>query len=117
MRLRVVSSLLGLAELSSGEKTVSLVSGVPSCLYESPPALDEWGEDGLNAASRACAIVMVRVAGSVLVVAALGTFLTVLVDVRDEEVDDRDATTDRTWRETERNEDESRRQVWIGEGT
>ena len=75
---------------------MSLVSGVPSCLYESPPALDGWGEDGLNAASRACAMLMVRVAVSVLVVDALSTFLTALVDVKDEEVDDRDVTMDRT---------------------
>jgi hypothetical protein len=31
------------------------VSGVPSCLYESPP-LEECGEDGLKDASRGCAI-------------------------------------------------------------
>ena len=59
---------------------MSLVSGVPSCLYESPPALDEWGDDGLNAASRTCAMVMMTVAVSVLVVDALGTFLTALVE-------------------------------------
>lgn len=37
---------------------MSLVSGVPSCLYESPPPLDEWGDGGLNVESRACAMVV-----------------------------------------------------------
>jgi hypothetical protein len=58
-RPTAVGALLHLAELSSGEKTVSLVSGVASCLYESAAPLDERGEDGLNAASRACAMVIV----------------------------------------------------------
>jgi hypothetical protein len=57
--LRVVDNLLDLAKPSSGEKTESLVSGVPSCLYESAPPLDEWGEGGLNVVSRACAMVAV----------------------------------------------------------
>ena len=52
----VVNALFDLAELSSGEKAVSRVSGVPSCLYESAPPADEWGEAGLKdpLPSRAC---------------------------------------------------------------
>lgn len=45
-RVRPLSSLVDLAEPSSGEKAVTRVSGVP--LNESGPPLDECGEDGLK---------------------------------------------------------------------
>ena len=57
LRLRALSSLDDLIEPSSGEKAVSRVSGVPSCLHESAPPLEERGEDRWKAASLVCAIV------------------------------------------------------------
>ena len=45
VRLMDLGSLEDFAEFSSGEKAVKRVSGVPSCLYESAPPLEESGDD------------------------------------------------------------------------
>lgn len=57
LRLGSFITLDDRTDVSSGEKAVSRVSGVPSCLYESPPPLDDSGDDWWKA-RRSCGCAM-----------------------------------------------------------